>query len=233
MRVSTLVALPLIVTVVTGAQYSDKQTTGKGRQTIVTVADRSIGEFLENVASQQVTPSGGAVAAVGGAMGAALCEMVCLHTVGPDGEGDASTELVDIREMLGGHRNRLLELADEDASAVDDVQVAFKTDDVSRRQTAMKRSTEVPLSMAETCLDVLESAVTVTEKGTSVAIPDAVTGALLAEGALRAAVSTVRANIGMIDEAELVAEMKQRSDELVVGADEAMAAVVANFDNRT
>lgn len=44
-------------------------------------ADQTISEFLEDVAATTVTPSGGAVAAIGGAFGAALCEMVCIHTI--------------------------------------------------------------------------------------------------------------------------------------------------------
>ena len=106
----------------------------------MTFADQPIGEFLDAVASEQVTPSGGAVAPVGGAMGAALCEMVCIHTVDTDGSETAADELIDVGGALADQRERLLDLADEDAAAVDAVGAAFESGDADRIQAASKRS---------------------------------------------------------------------------------------------
>jgi formiminotetrahydrofolate cyclodeaminase len=196
----------------------------------MTFADQPIGEFLDGVASGQVTPSGGAVAALGGAMGAALCEMVCIHTVGTDGSGSESGELAALADGLADNRERLLDLADEDAAAVDAVGVAFESGDVDRIQAASKRSTEVPLETAEVCLGVVEHARTVTAKGTPVAVPDAAVGALLAAAALQASVSTVRANLDMIDDESFVAGMKQRADEAEAAGEAALDEAVANAE---
>ncbi|WP_424000366.1 cyclodeaminase/cyclohydrolase family protein [Haloarcula salina] len=196
----------------------------------MTFADQSIGEFLDDVASGQVTPSGGAVAAVGGAMGAALCEMVCIHTLGTDMSEREAGELREIGDALTDHRERLLDLADEDAAAVDAVGAAFETGDDSQIQAAAKRSSEVPLEAAEVCLDVLEQARTVTAKGTPVAVPDAAVGALLALAALQASVSTVRANLDMIDDESVVAELSQRADELEATGEAALEDAVANAE---
>jgi len=194
----------------------------------MTFADQPIGEFLDGVASGQVTPSGGAVAAIGGAMGAALCEMVCIHTASTV---EAATELSGVGDTLADHRERLLALADEDATAVDAVGAAFESGDDDRVQAASKRSTEVPLETAEVCLDVVEHAGTVTAKGTPVAVPDAAVGALLAAAALQASVSTVRANLDMIDDKSFVAEMKQRADEAEAAGEAALEKAVANAEN--
>ncbi|WP_336330266.1 MULTISPECIES: cyclodeaminase/cyclohydrolase family protein [unclassified Haloarcula] len=196
----------------------------------MTFADQPIGEFLADVASGQVTPSGGAVAAVGGAMGAALCEMVCIHTVGTDGSGTESGELSALADGLADNRKRLLDLADEDAAAVDAVGEAFESGDVARMQAASKRSTEVPLETAEVCLNVVEHARTVTAKGTPVAVPDAAVGALLAAAALQASVSTVRANLDMIDDESFVAAMKRRADEAEAAGEAALDEAVANAE---
>ncbi|QIO24654.1 cyclodeaminase/cyclohydrolase family protein [Haloarcula sp. JP-L23] len=194
----------------------------------MTLADRTIEEFLESVASDAVTPSGGAAAGVGGAMGAALCEMVCIHTLGTDEHADVADEMTDLRETLAASRRRLLELADDDLTAVDRVQAAFESGDSDRIQAAAKRSTTVPLETAETCLDVVDAAVTVTAKGTPVAVPDAVAGALFAQAALEASVSTVHANLGTIEDPEFVAEMERRSAETEAAAQEAISQVRAN-----
>ncbi|MGB9933689.1 cyclodeaminase/cyclohydrolase family protein [Haloarcula amylolytica] len=194
----------------------------------MTFADQPIGEFLDGVASGQVTPSGGAVAAVGGAMGAALCEMVCIHTAGTE---EAATELSGVGDTLADRRERLLALADEDAAAVDAVGAAFESGDDDRIQAAAKRSTKVPLETAEVCLDVVEHARTVTAKGTPVAVPDAAVGALLAAAALQASVATVRANLDMIDDESFVAAMKQRADEAEAAGEAALDEAVANAEN--
>ncbi|MDQ2074374.1 cyclodeaminase/cyclohydrolase family protein [Haloarcula sp. H-GB4] len=194
----------------------------------MTFGDQPIGEFLDEVASGQVTPSGGAVAAIGGAMGAALCEMVCIHTVSADEPSADFGELAALADALADSRARLLALADEDAAAVDAVGAAFESGNDNRIQAASKRSTEVPLETAEVCLDVVEHARTVTAKGTPVAVPDATVGVLLAAAALRASVSTVRANLDMIDDESFVAAMKQRADEAEVAGEAALDEAVTN-----
>lgn len=160
----------------------------------MTVAERAIGAFLDDVASPAVAPSAGATAAVTGAMAAALCEMVCVHTA------DASPALVAAREDLAARRARLLSLADADAAAVDAVAGVATPD-----EAALVRLTMVPLRVAESARDVAEDAVVVAEEGTSSARTDAVVGASLARAAVAAGASMVRANLdaadGAVDEA--------------------------------
>ncbi|KAA9395894.1 formimidoyltetrahydrofolate cyclodeaminase [Haloarcula sp. CBA1130] len=196
----------------------------------MTFADQSIDEFLAAVASGQVTPSGGAVAAIGGAMGAALCEMVCIHTVGPNGSEPAADELREVGDALADCREQLLTLADEDAAAVDAVGAAFEHGDDDRIQAASKRSTEVPLETAEVCLGVVKHACTVTAKGTPVAVPDAVVGALIAAAALQASAATVRANLDMINHDSFAAAMKQRVDEAEAAGEAALEEAVVNAE---
>ncbi|GCF15281.1 hypothetical protein Harman_32160 [Haloarcula mannanilytica] len=196
----------------------------------MTFANQPLGEFLDDVASGQVTPSGGAVAAVGGAMGAALCEMVCIHTLGTDLSESEAGELREVSDALTDHRERLLDLADEDAAAVDAVGAAFETGDDTQIQAAAKRSTAVPLEAAEVCLAVLEHARTVTAKGTPVAVPDAAVGALLALAALQASVSTVRANLDMIDDESVVADLSRRADEAEAAGEAALDEAITNAD---
>ena len=198
----------------------------------MTFADRTIGDFLDSVASSSVTPSGGATAAIGGASGAALCEMVCIHTLRKDGYGDVEQELTDARDELDAHRTRLLELADEDSAAVEDLQAAFETPDDEGRDEAVreaaKRTTEVPVATAEACLAVLERATVVAEKGTRNAVADAGTGAFLAHAGVRASVSTARHNVGTIEDATFVAATETRLAEIDDAAEAALRQVTEN-----
>jgi len=159
-----------------------------------------------------VTPAGGTAAAVGGAVGTALCEMACLHTIGKDGYADVEAEMVELREEFRTRRERLLDLADRDAAAVDDLFDASRED--ADRTVAMKRATGVPLAIAEACLPVLEGAGVVAEKGNANAVPDAVTGAFLVRAALEACVATVRSNLDPIPDPSFVEEVAARAADL-------------------
>lgn len=57
-----------------------------------------INQFLADIASKNVTPAGGSGAAVVGAVGASLCEMVCIHTIWRD--EDETHPLLTTREVL-------------------------------------------------------------------------------------------------------------------------------------
>lgn len=197
-------------------------------------ANQTIDEFLGNVAASTVTPSGGPVAAIGGASGAALCEMVCIHTIGKDDYADVRTELIDIRDELGNHRDRLLELADEDSIAVKELQAAFETlsdeDRTELIQEKTRRTTEVPLQIAEVCLEVLEHAKVVTSKGNRNALADAGTGVFLAHSALKASVFTADSNLELIEDPTVVRDAEERGAKIERRADEALEQVKANLE---
>jgi len=191
--------------------------TGDERQPI---AGTTIAEFLAGVASREVAPSAGAVTAVTAASGAALCEMVAIHT------SDPSAALNDAREGLAGDRSELLALADDDAAAVDRVQTAFEADtETDHPQAALKRSTEVPLAIAETCGAVVERAVVVADEGTRNAVVDTVVGARLARTALDSAATIVRANLDLLDDESFVAEVRDRLRDAEATADESLELV--------
>ena len=184
-------------------------------------ADRSVEEFLSGVASSQVAPSAGAVAAVTGALGASLCEMVCVHT--PTAETPPS--LADARTELTARRERLVELAAADAAAIEAVQTAFDASgDTDHEQAALRRATDVPVQIAEAARDVADTAPAVAAQGTQNARPDAVVGASLARTAVTSAGVIVRANLGLVtdeafaDDARVRVEAAERTAETAVSA---------------
>jgi formiminotetrahydrofolate cyclodeaminase len=198
----------------------------------MTYADDSIDDFLSAVASESVTPAGGTTAAVVGATGAALCEMVCLHSsdvanADTDAEtGTTGADLPSIRDDLRWYRGRLLALADADADAVATLLAAQPTDGAGATPEA-KRATGVPLAIAEACSAVLDHAPVVTEVGSPVAVPDAVTGAVLARAAVRAATFTVRHNADRSATTAFADEMVRRTAAVERDADRACEWVAA------
>ena len=161
---------------------------------------KTLSTFLSEIGSEEVTPAGGTSAAVVGAIGASLCEMTCIHTVGKEDHDDADPELGATGDELAALRSQLLQLGNSDAEVVVDLLEA--TD--YNRQRRMKRATGVPLTIAETCLAVLELATVVIAKGSENARPDAGSGALLVNASLQSAVFTVRTNIKYIDDSSFI-----------------------------
>ena len=198
----------------------------------MTFANQTIDEFLKSVASDSVTPSGGAVAAIGGATGAALCEMVCIHTLGRNIDPDVEQEVTRIHNESNGYREQLIELADEDSVAVNELQRAFNSPNIEdcseKTQKASKRATNAPLKTAGKCLEVLENAIIATEICNQNAITDAGTGAFLAYGALRASISTVHFNLELIDDAEYVDDVSTRAEKIDNSSKKVIEPMVQN-----
>ena len=149
-----------------------------------------LSRFIEDLASSKPVPGGGAAAAVAAALGAALVEMVCGLEPKHPAIGSKSMEL----------RMRLLELADEDCRAYEEVMAAYK-----RKlgiQEALKRATEVPLETMKVALEVEELAKQLVEKGNKNAVSDARSAVFLAQAGQKAARENVEINLKSIKDEE-------------------------------
>lgn len=187
----------------------------------MTFATHDIEALTDAIASESVTPSGGAVAAIAGALGASLCEMGCLHT-----GADADADLSETGRALAEHRSRLLTLADEDAAAVDELQDAHRRDvGDAAVATAAKLATDVPLETATESLAVLEAVPGIVESGSRNAAPDIATGGYLAHAACRASIVIVQANLATIEDAAYVAEVGATATDLEAAATSALERV--------
>jgi len=217
------------------------------------IDDAPIGAFLDDVASERVTPAGGTVVAIAGAMSAALCEMACIHTSAarsPGTETDAADDAADddaadddaaddrsettdfdsLRVDLAGHRRRLLALAAEDATLVNDLFGGGSAptsrdgdaDDGSTESSdrLAKRAAGIPLATAETSVAVLEAAAVVINRGNPRVAADAKAGAYLVDAAVRASLATVRTNVEALDDASYAATLDERSARIAATAAE-------------
>ncbi|TLZ50671.1 MAG: cyclodeaminase/cyclohydrolase family protein, partial [Methanobacteriota archaeon] len=139
----------------------------------------SLESFLERVAASTPAPGGGAVAAICGALSAALTRMVASLAVGKEGYEGVQSELAAIEERGKTLQQRFLDLAAEDAKAYDGVVASMrlrKGTDAEREarkeamQAAYKRATEVPMETIRACVDALDLAKLAAEKGNRNAI---------------------------------------------------------------
>lgn len=200
--------------------------------------DTSVKGFLDALASGAPTPGGGGVAALSGAMAAALVSMVCHLTAGRQryaAVADEMRELLDRAETL---RAELTQLAEDDVVAFNRLSAAYKlprvTDaDIAIRrdaiQSSLKRATEVPLRTARAAAAVLPLCIPVADRGNQAAVSDAGVAALMAHAAVRSALLNVEINLRTIDDTLYVnqvrAEVARLTDGLAAQAEEVSALV--------
>jgi glutamate formiminotransferase/formiminotetrahydrofolate cyclodeaminase len=167
--------------------------------------------FVDAVAAKNATPGGGAVAALAGALGAALTAMVGRLTVGKRRYADVVAEVSEVIVEAERLRAGLAAQVDEDSMAFQAVMAAYQLpqtteEEKAQRQTvvheALIRAAEVPLATAQDALDVMDLALTVARLGNVHAVADAATAAWMAMAAIQSAALNVRTNaVSLGDEA--------------------------------
>jgi formiminotetrahydrofolate cyclodeaminase len=190
------------------------------------LTDKPVSRFLDELASSAPAPGGGSVAALSGAMGAALVSMVCNLTVGKKKYADVEQDITAILEKSEGLRHRLVELLRADVKAYTAVSQAMKmpraTDEekairAKAMEKALKHATDVPLQVAEACVEVMALCQPAAEKGNKNAVSDAGVAVLMAEGGLRSAALNVLINLGWIKDQSFTSDRQRQLDALLEG----------------
>jgi formiminotetrahydrofolate cyclodeaminase len=191
--------------------------------------------FLDELASSSPAPGGGSVAALAGALGAALSSMVCNLTKGKQGYEIAQAEIAEKLEKSEKLRIDLTELIDRDTEAFNEVMKAIKmpkeTEDQKEQrrnalQIAFKHAAEIPLETARKCIQVLEIARIIAEKGNKNSISDAAVSALMAQTGVQAAILNVRINLSSIKDTKYVQQVSTELHELLQNAMEKSAEIL-------
>ncbi len=171
----------------------------------------NMNDFLADLASDSPTPGGGSVAALAGALAAALGSMVCNLTIGKKKYADVEADLTNVLARTEALRLELAQLIDEDAMAFDKVMAAIRmpketdAEKVARTnamQTALVDAATVPFAVMEKCTEVAAIAREVAAKGNTNAVSDAGVSALMARAGAHAAELNVLINLGSISAAE-------------------------------
>ena len=172
---------------------------------------KDLRDFANELSSESPAPGGGSVAALAGALGAALASMVANLTVGKKSYEESWDEMKDVAVNTQRLKDELLRAVDRDTEAFNSLMNAFalpkKTEDqISERDTAIEQATKnaclVPLEVMKSSLEVLQWAKIVANKGNANAASDAGVAALMALTAVQGAGMNVKINLpGIKDEA--------------------------------
>jgi len=150
------------------------------------IKDQKIEDFLEDLASKSPTPGGGAASALAGAMAAALVEMVCGLT-----KGDSVQRITDRANQL---KIKLLNLADEDCQAFNQVMRAYKSKSKSKIRKALQKAIEIPDKVKTLAEEVEVLANKMAEIGNKNAFSDTKSAIHLVKAAEKSAEENIKIN---------------------------------------
>jgi formiminotetrahydrofolate cyclodeaminase len=172
-------------------------------------AQATIEGYLGRLASVEPEPGGGSVAALVGALAAALVTMVTNLTLGKEKFAAVQDDMTEIQAKSEKLRSELTELVTQDAVAYGAVAAAMKlpkdSDEQKQEragilQAALVGAATVPLRVADAATEVARLSLPAAEKGNLNAISDAAVAVLLADAAAQSAALNVRINLAWIED---------------------------------
>ncbi len=190
------------------------------------LTEKPVTTFLDELASSAPAPGGGSVAALSGALGAALISMVCNLTVGKKKYADVQEDIQALLSKSEALRKELVELLEADVQVYTEVSKAMKMPRATEEekaartaamQKALKAATDVPMRVAEACVKVMDLCRPAAEKGNVNAVSDVGVAVLMAEAGLRSAALNVLINLAWIKDEAFVAENRAKLDALLEG----------------
>lgn len=159
--------------------------------------------FLEDLAGNAPAPGGGGAAALVGAAGAALGNMVGSLTIGKKKYAAVEADILILNRRAAALRKRLEGLVQADADAFTPLAAAYKLPKETLEQQAHKAAVleaalegacAVPLEIMSACCEGITLAAEYAEKGSVMAVSDAGCAALFCKAALQAAGLNVSIN---------------------------------------
>ena len=149
-------------------------------------------EFVTVLASSAPVPGGGGAAALVGAIGTALGNMVGSLTVGKKKYADVEAEIIALKAKCDALQTELLDQVPADAEGFEPLSRAYgiPKDDPDRDRVleeATLTACQVPVHIMELCCEALEAIAVFAAKGSRLAVSDAGCGAVCVKAALQAA----------------------------------------------
>ncbi len=197
--------------------------------------------FLDAVAAETPAPGGGSVAALAGALAAALTAMVARLTLGRKRYEPVQGEMKGLVEEAEWLRQALASRVAEDAAAYDQVVAAYRlpkgTDEEqdARRnaiQAALIEAAEVPLATARDAAAALELAYQAARQGNVNTLTDAGTAAHMALAAFEGAALNVRVNAEQVVDRERAAAWMEELEHLRTRCQMALADTQSAIEER-
>lgn len=180
--------------------------------------------FIEALASREPVPGGGGAAALVGAIGVALGNMVGSLTLGKKKYADVQEEIIRLKNEANQLQQRLLALMEQDAQVFEPLSKAYgmpreteeeKAEKARVMAKALQECCEVPLEMMEACCQAIDLHQEFAQKGTAIAISDVGCGVICCKAALQAASLNVFINTKSMVDGALAEAYNQKAGEML------------------
>ena len=194
--------------------------------------------FVEVLASDAPAPGGGGAAALVGAIGTALGNMVGSLTVGKKKYADVQDEIIALKAKCDALQTELLNQVEADEVNFLPLAKAYGIPkDDPNRDKVMEEATLIacstPMKIMELCCQAMEYVSVFAAKGSRLAVSDAGCAAVCCKAALQAASLNVFINTKSLKNREVAEEMNAKAngmlDKYCAMADDIFASVRANF----
>ena len=194
--------------------------------------------FVEVRASDAPAPGGGGAAALVGAIGTALGNMVGSLTVGKKKYADVQDEILALKARCDELQTQLLNQVEADEVNFLPLAKAYGIPkDDPNRDKIMEEATIIacstPMTIMELCCQAIDCIAVFAEKGSRLAVSDAGCGAVCCKAALQAASLNVFINTKSLKNREVAEEMNRKANLMLNKycqiADEIFTTVKAGF----
>ena len=198
------------------------------------IKDKSIEQFLDELASKQATPGGGSAAAVMGAQAAALVSMVCNLTLGKPKYAAVEADMQALLAESEALRETLIGMIKADVDVFDKLMACYglpkaSDEEKSHRsdqiQSVLREATEVPLACAQACSQAIALSRVAAEKGNLGVISDAGVAVMAAYAGLKSAALNVHINAGSLKDRAFAEAKLAELEAITKGADTEAEAV--------
>ena len=198
-------------------------------------------DFIDELASESPAPGGGSVAALCGALSAALASMIANLTFDKKGYTQHNDPMNEISVKAQDLKARLTDYVDKDTEAFNAVMAAFrlpkKTEEEKVAQEkavaeANKGATLIPFEVLSLIPDVISLARIAAEHGNTNLTPDAGVAGLTSALAARGAAYNVRVNLQSLPDDEFSVNLKTESDRILADVDAVAAEIREIIEGR-
>ena len=184
------------------------------------ISQKTLPDFVEVLASKEAVPGGGGAAALCGAIGIALGNMVGSLTVGKKKYADVENEIIELKAKSDALQKRFLELIDEDAAGFEPLSKAYGLPSVTDEEKAHKKlvleqcskdACKVPMEIIECCAQAIDIIAEFAAKGSALAVSDAGCGAAICKGAMFAASLNIFINTKGMEDREYAQQLNEKT----------------------
>ncbi len=192
------------------------------------IKDKSIQQYLDELASKAPTPGGGSAAALLGAQSTALTSMVCNLTIGKAKYAEVEADMQALLSKSESLRTALTGMIQADVDVFSQLMAAYGLAKESEQekavrsqqiQTALREATLVPLSCAKACAEAIELSHEAADKGNLNVISDAGVAVMSAYAGLKSAALNVYINAASLKDRPFAEEKLAELAVILKGAD--------------